>query len=219
MNSIKKIVARMSPATQSALRRLHYKRQIAKGQFETPEVEYQRLAEWVKPCDWVVDLGANIGHYTFRLSKLVGANGRVISLEPVAETFAHLCANCAADNVTLINAAASDQFRALKMSIPVLADSGLPNHYQAEIAEAGTTPTLAIAVDFLNISERIALIKIDVEGHEVQAIDGAWTLICRDKPVLIVEHPAQSAIEKLKSIGYSVSREGNSPNKVFEFRP
>ena len=215
MKWIKKIISWLPAAWQTAIRRIHYKRQITKSMFESPEPEYQRLPEWVKKGDWVVDLGANIGHYTLRLSDLVGHTGRVVSFEPVSETFAQLCGNCAQDNVTLINAAASDCFQEVRMHIPTEA-SGLPNHYQAQISEAGNRVAVSIPVDSLGIDNRVALIKIDVEGHEVQAVDGAWQLICRHKPILIIEHPAESVIRKLESIGYQTSRDKNSPNKVFE---
>ena len=44
----------------------------------------------VSPRDWIVDVGANVGHYTKRLSELVGPKGRVIAFEPILETFSIL---------------------------------------------------------------------------------------------------------------------------------
>lgn len=48
------------------------------------------------PGDWALDIGANVGHYTKRMSDLAGPEGRVIAFEPVPDTFAVLCANAQA---------------------------------------------------------------------------------------------------------------------------
>ena len=44
------------------------------------EPEYGCLGDWIAEGDWVVDVGANVGHYTVRLSQLVGVSGRFESL-------------------------------------------------------------------------------------------------------------------------------------------
>ncbi len=57
------------------------------------------------------DIGANVGHYTSRLSKLVGPNRRVSALEPIPDTFDVLVANSrllAYSNVTFLSVAASN---------------------------------------------------------------------------------------------------------------
>ncbi len=53
-----------------------------KGKLRSSEPEYDLLAQFIKPGDTVIDVGSNIGRYSFKCSKLVGSNGKVISIEP-----------------------------------------------------------------------------------------------------------------------------------------
>src|SRR5688572_25618258 len=123
---LKRIAARLPDRWQQELKRRYFRSEIRRGRFRTNEREYGLLSALVSPEDWVLDVGANIGHYTVRFSELVGKLGRVISFEPVPETFELLAANIAliTPNVTLINAAASDSTRVIGMEIPRF-DSGL----------------------------------------------------------------------------------------------
>jgi FkbM family methyltransferase len=83
----------------------------------------------VKPGDWVLDVRANVGHYSHRLSDLVGPAGRIFAFEPVRETFELLTANVARfahANVTLLNVTASDTARTVGMTAPVRSDDASP---------------------------------------------------------------------------------------------
>ena len=108
----------------------------------------------MKPGDTVLDIGANIGHYTARLSNLVGANGRVIAFEPIPETFELLACNVARlaiQNVTLINAAACDSTTEVGMAVPGF-ESGLSNYYMAHISQEATDlRVLGIDIGSLNL--------------------------------------------------------------------
>ena len=129
MTLFNRFAARLPERWQSELKRIHFGRQIIRGTFETSEPEYKILSQLIKPGDWVIDIGANVGHYTKRFSELVGVHGRIIAFEPVPTTFALLAANVqlfAHANVTLINAAVSDKFGVVGMSIP-RSSTGLTN--------------------------------------------------------------------------------------------
>ena len=109
MNVLKQLACKLPATLQNDLKRIHYRRQIKKGVFVTSEPEYQRLHTLIAPGDWVIDVGAKVGHYTKRFSELVGPGGRVIAFEPVPETFALLSSNVLLFrfmNVTLMNVAA-----------------------------------------------------------------------------------------------------------------
>jgi FkbM family methyltransferase len=220
MSLIKSIAARLPTTWQNEMKRFYFARQIRKGRFFTDEVEFALLPNLVKAGDWVIDIGANIGQYSQRLSELVGSEGRVIAFEPVPETFALLAANCqkfALSNVTLINAAASHAASIASMSIPSF-EGGLKNFYQAHIIDAADSADLKImtlSVDSLRLSNRIALIKIDAEGHEAGVIKGLLTIIDRDRPTLIVETFANEIIQDLKSRGYFAERLRGSSNVIF----
>ena len=163
MSLLKRIAARLPGRWQMELKRIRYARQIRKGTFATDEPEYARLPEWIRPGDWILDVGANVGHYTKRFSELAGASGRVIAFEPTPTTFSLLAANAqlfAHLNVTLINAAVSDRADLVGLAIPQF-DSGLVNYYEAHLApaQAGGLSVLTLAIDSLRVGHPIALVK------------------------------------------------------------
>jgi FkbM family methyltransferase len=217
---LKRLASRLPPRYQQELKRLHFGRQIRAGIFtsaEENEREFGRLQEWVRPGDCVVDVGANVGNYTARLSELVGPAGRVISLEPVPETFELLVANIARfpnQNVTLLNVAASDTPRILRMEVPTL-DTGLANRYMAHLSDAGSLAVYCLPVDQLHLPDRVSLIKVDVEGHEFPALLGMRSLLERDRPVLIVEGRAADVEQLLSGLGYRYEDAAKSPNRLF----
>lgn len=203
---------------QQELKRIHMHRQMSRDQFTTNEPEFAFLGEWVASGDWVLDIGANIGHYTMRLSNLVGPTGRVIAFEPVPETFELVASNAARAlhrNVTLLNVAASDSMSIANMSLPTF-DTGLDNYYMAGItAGEGRTAVITIPVDHLQISHTISFVKIDVEGHELQTILGMIGLLKRDHPKLVVEGFSADVNKVLTEIGYSFFDLPGSSNRVF----
>ncbi len=87
ITTLKKIAARLPPSFQQALKRMYFGAQIHFDHFKSEEADYKILDKYISPDDWVLDIGANIGHYTMRFSKLVGPDGRVIAFEPVPATF------------------------------------------------------------------------------------------------------------------------------------
>ena len=202
------------------LRRRLYARQIRKGQFYTTEPEYARLAEWIREGDWVLDVGANIGHYSKRFSELVGASGRVLAFEPVATTFHLLSSNArhfAHANVTLFQTAVSDGTRLLGMNIPSF-ETGLKNYYEAELTEeTGDVAVMTLSVDSLNLPGHVSLVKIDAEGHERQVLDGMKNLLAVQHPVLIVETGDKEVIADLRSMGYVAEQLSSSPNWLFRW--
>ena len=215
---LKRLASKLPLRTQQALKRLHFRRQIRVGNFASAEPEYAKLSDWVAQGDWTIDIGANVGHYTARLSQLVGRSGRVLAFEPVPHTFELLVANIAAlgaANVSLFNVAVSAEAKTVGMSIPQF-DTGLANNYEAEITtQGGQFDVLAIALDSLHLPHRVRLIKIDVEGHELQALRGMQELLRRDQPRLIVEGTSESVFEFLQALNYKFDAIPQSPNRVY----
>jgi len=193
---------------------------IKNGCFVADEPEYKILHNIIKSGDWVLDIGANIGSYTKRFSELVGPHGRVIAFEPVPTTFSLLSANAqlfAHPNVSLINAAVSDKLNAIGMSIPKF-KTGLPNYYEAHISSTSDSvfSVLTIPLDFLCISQHIALVKIDVEEHEAYVLNGMMKLIEASHPVLIIETGSNELISDLRALVYMPEKLQNSPNVLFK---
>ena len=214
---------------QQAQQELHRWLCIAKikaGRFTHYEAEYLRLAEWVSEGDFVLDIGANLGIFSSRLSELVGENGHVFAFEPVPRTFRLLSSNAnffKHDNVTLLNVAASNNTGTVNLDIPNFS-SGLPAFTRAGITESydpangvakSQVAAYSILIDSLEIPHRISFVKIDVEGHELQVLQGMEKLLRRDRPTLVIEGNNRPVVDYLASIGYLQTITDGSPNSVF----
>ena len=157
----------------------------------------------IQPGDIVIDAGANIGYVTLLLSRWVGRSGKVISFEPIPQTFDLLYHNTRRlrlRNVTAINLGLSSASGTVRMRIPSDKD-GSGNYYEASIVDAhrdqeagsGTMVEVGRLDGFLPVvPEQLSFIKIDVEGHELEVLQGSERILRSVKPALLVEingHP------------------------------
>lgn len=165
----------------------------------------------VSPADRCIDVGANIGVHTIRLAKLVGAGGEVIALEPDPELAHRNSGNLLLNhlrNVRLVQAAASDRGnRSVRLYRPGSHDpnkgraSLLPHAYLT--GSAATVPTVTID----DISDGpVALIKIDVEGHEATVVAGASRTIERYSPSIVFEYAPELLASSSSPFGWLRSR-------------
>jgi len=209
---IKRLAALLPEPVLQTLRRWWYRHHIKRGNFMTDEPEFSRLDEWIAPGDWVIDVGANVGIYTRRMSELVGSTGRVIAFEPVPSTFELLASNTSdLGNVTLIQAAVAAESCVVQMDMPAF-ESGLRNHYQARITADGDISAVGFVLRELNTPPP-ALVKIDAEGHDAHVIAGlaSQPLV----PVLIVEDNSDETVRLLHDLGYESERVAGSPNTIW----
>ncbi len=169
------------------------------GEFsEADEPELTVVKHLVKPGDTVVDVGANVGWYTNYLSRLVGDRGRVISLEPMPETFALLSNSVKAHrlaNVELHNVGASEFDGSAVMEIPQYVSGGA-NYYMAHIVDSARQVSTMCqrevklrSLDSMlgETLRKVGFIKCDVEGHELQLIKGAQETIKVSKAAWLIE--------------------------------
>lgn len=175
------------------------------------EIEWQLLAPYCKYEGVVVEVGANIGAHTVNIAKAVGPGGRVVAIEPQPIVFQSLCANLALNsilNVDALNCACADTSRLLLMP-PI--DYGHPGNFGGvSLVETNASSGLRVRCepldDLLQGFDRIDLIKIDVEGMELDVIAGASRVIQRFMPVLYVENDrpkkSRQLIECLHALGY-----------------
>jgi FkbM family methyltransferase len=216
----KRIASKFPASWQQQLKRSHYARQIARGDWRSPEPEHDWVGAILEEGDWAIDIGANIGHYAVRFASLVGVSGRVIAFEPVPDTFALLAQNVIASghfNISLFNLAASENWQEVGMSVPT-SELGLRDNYLARIQEdEGEFRALAMSIDSFSFPKRIRLVKIDAEGHELQVLRGMTRLLELHHPVLIVEDTSSEVQRFLESFGYAFQKLSGSSNLIFQF--
>lgn len=209
----KSIAASLPEPVRTPLRALLHNRQIAQGSFRSPEPEWDRLSEWITEGDTVLDIGANVGHYSCRMSELVGPTGRVVSFEPVPSTFTALTRNCSRfryRNVTLVNAAVGDRVGHVGLSVPNVKNGS----YLAHVNPTGPIRCLVLTIDSLALPGSVKLVKIDAEGYEPNVLTGMREMLTRDRPVVILERN-QVAERVLSELGYRIAvSPTRSPNIV-----
>jgi FkbM family methyltransferase len=161
----------------------------------------------IHPGMTVLDIGANIGVHTVDLSRLVGPTGAVHAFEPQRLIFQVLCANVALNsrpNVFTHNAAVGAS--AGTTLVPALDPSSHENYGGVSLpgAQRGE-PVPVLTIDGLDLPA-CHVIKLDVEGMEAEALQGATSTIQRHRPILYVENDreARSAglIALIQSFGY-----------------
>ena len=144
------------------------------------------LTHWMHSClrpgDTMADVGANVGYYSLLASRLVGRAGRVIAVEASPDIFRHLTTNLALNRVANTRALNVAAGRAAG-SLPLFAGPTF------NIGETTTRPDLGqryvqdVPVrplcDLLHEDEirTLRLIKIDVEGAELDVVEGLLPLL------------------------------------------
>src|SRR6266540_2141067 len=136
--------------------------------------ERELLMQVLFPGAVVVDAGANVGIYSQFLSRCVGANGVVHSFEPSPENFERLrSATQRLPNVRLSQSAVGERSGNSEL---YLSDKLNVDHraYMAGGDSRRTIPIKMIALDdYFKPGERVDLIKMDIQGYELQALRGA----------------------------------------------
>ena len=142
----------------------------------------------------VFDVGANVGELTLLFSRFVGENGRIHSFEASRAAFRKLeivCRTTNRRNVKLNHLGVSDKSGLIRLH--VYDDNYLSFNSQAvrQISEFGapvvsveTEETPAVTIDDYcreNKIEQIDLLKIDVEGAELQVMRGAQQMLAAKK--------------------------------------
>lgn len=147
---------------------------------EYAEGELAMMKAFIEPGATVIDVGANIGDLTVPLAGMVGDAGRVYAFESHAENFNVLCANLALNDIrnTLpIRAFVADR-EGVDTSSPVWGKF-------AFVSERW--PAQYMTIDSLDL-ERCDLIKVDVDGRELEVLRSGEMRIESFRPVLYFEN-------------------------------
>ena len=153
------------------------------------EAEIDLLGQIIKEGDVIVDVGAFIGTHSIFFANQVANGGYVYAIEPQRTSFNMLCGNIALNgllNVKAVYAAAGSESGVI--AVPVL-DPNTKQNFGAVRLEKYNQGDLVgkMALDDMKL-KRCNLIKIDVEGMEIQVLQGARRVIESLHPVLFVEN-------------------------------
>lgn len=191
--------------------------------FGTREVEHKIMLEHiVKPGMRIYDIGANIGYYALMELGLLKGKGELIAIEPSTSNVALLKRNLGLNNYTkqvkVLEGAVSDQ--------PGIKKFYLSNQSNLNTFHTGGTGAAHLSGKTLEVKTFTVpelsqmfgppdLIRMDVEGHEVEVINGMLMQIKNNlfKPMILFEthlsryskeHNMHETLERLFNLGYYV---------------
>ncbi len=194
---------------------LHYKIKVNPQRYIGNKIFWRGAHEWdiifilsklLKKTDIVFDVGANIGEISLHSASLV-SQGKVYAFEPVSmirkELQNNINLNPHLKNITIIHQGLGDKIN----SLPIYHEStekyneGIFSIYPENPLSSECIENIQINTidNILNEQKinRVNLIKIDVEGHELMVLQGAKNTLLKYKPYLIIEI-SQKNIETAK---------------------
>ncbi|MBS4027068.1 MAG: FkbM family methyltransferase [Ignavibacteriales bacterium] len=151
--------------------------------------ETRLLQSILREGDTFVDVGANIGYYSLFAGLLVKEKGRVISFEPEPFNFSYLQKNVSLNNLTNVimeQKAISDRKGQLRLFLDKT-NSGAHHLYNLnDQAEEVIVEAITLDEYFSPSSQRVDLIKMDIQGYEPFALKGMENIIRQNPSLKII---------------------------------
>lgn len=154
--------------------------------------------------DTVYDIGANIGYFSLEFARQVGKTGKVIAFEPHPKIFATLDRNISRNgynNIERYNFACGNKIGKVEL---YLSTENEGNH--KIVSNPNSTDSVSVKVvelnDFIN-NDIPRIIKIDIEGAELLALQGIGDSIMQKKSIdfVLEYHPYEMSFFNLTGIG------------------
>jgi FkbM family methyltransferase len=173
-----------------------------------------RFAKAVPPGGVIFDLGGNVGYYTLISAIRAGERGKVFVFEPLPRNLDFLKRHLALNrigNVTVVEAAVSDRSGTVRFE----ADSSTS---KGRIGAGGTLEVKSISLDEWidqGLLPAPDLLKIDIEGAELWALQGARRILAAaHPPIFLSTHSGKvhkDCLDFLEALSYRLSSLDNRP--------
>lgn len=186
--------------------------------------------ELSKKSDFIIDIGANTGIYSL-VSKSVNPNSHVFAFEPVKRVFEKLLFNNDLNNYNI---------HCYELAISnydgeaIIYDAPTPHIYSVAVNKniSGLSNTIQTKIKTQKLSsfierekiKKIDLIKIDVETHEPEVLEGMEEYLKLFKPTILIEvlndevgSKIQEIVKNIDYVYFNID-EVNSPKRVFEIK-
>jgi len=178
-----------------------FKESVGLGQYE--HGAFNSIMKHISAKGLLIDIGANEGYSSLRLSKALPRQ-HIISLEASPGTFALLGRNIKLNNltnITTLNLAASDiDDKVVSMAISCnyyRSHGSLNNKFTHKSSDTEEAHTITIDTLLKRVASKdsVSFIKIDVEGHEINVLNGASQTIQSYRPVTLLECQSSSILD------------------------
>lgn len=168
----------------------------------------QLLGDFLKQGSIFMDIGANIGLMSTIASKIVGEKGRVYAVEANPKTIEVLRHNCAinlCDNIEILPIALASE-----KGSAILYENWNVNRGGASLISQGDEHGITVSKerldDLFSPDSPVHLVKIDVEGFELEVLKGGVDWFKTQQPVFIIEVSTQRS-----------NQEGATPESIISF--
>lgn len=195
--------------------RLRYLYRAFKARYRDQSEELRTSLAAIRTGDTVVDAGANKGAFLYWLRQAVGASGSVFAFEPqptLADYLQKITKQMDWSNVHVKACAVSDRSGTARLHVPGEKDSPGASLENAVADKPGHSFECPITTldEQLASSERVSLLKVDVEGHELSLFRGAEQTLKKHRPHIVFEcearhlthHKPSDVFAHLQSLGY-----------------
>lgn len=200
---------------------------MAEGDWFEQEIEFWRSQ--IQPGMTVIDVGANIGVYSFSAALRVGAEGMVLAIEPFSGCIRCLKETCRINQISSVKicaGAASDRDGTARLSLSEISELNQVADETDPFMKTGSFEEVpCFTLDSLSDREnlqRLDFLKIDVEGHEMSVLAGSEKTLSQFAPIVIYENIASQQDSKktvanyLKSKGYRLFRYQAGDRKLIQ---
>ena len=199
--------------------------------FGKREIDHYMLLEQIlKPGMKILDIGANIGYYAIMESLVVGSSGKILAVEPMLPNIEMLRRNIKLNSVTnieVVHGAVSAQTGTGKMFMSTHSNLHTFHNEGSAASSLDSTPVDVPTFTLRDITtDRLIpdLLRMDVEGHEVEILGQLAELVEQDimSPTVIFEtHLSRynsnndfvPVLKKLLSSGYQITKAASSGSR------
>jgi FkbM family methyltransferase len=174
------------------------------GTFEKGELEF--VSQYLRPGNAVMDIGANIGLFSVVMGRTIGQTGVVIAFDPVPANITRLKSNLnengiSTDGVYELALGSTNGKMELKMSDDTA-------YASMHTVEHGLENGQIIQVNVKRLDDvwnergrpMISFIKMDVEGAELEVIEGSGEMIAQCHPTMLIEANTNQHLVKLNEM-------------------
>ena len=197
--------------------------------FGKREIDHYKMLQGIlEPGMQILDVGANIGYYAIMESIVIGSSGRVTAIEPMLPNIQMLKRNIelnGASNINVMHAAISattgtgQMYMSSHSNLHTFHKDGTASDYLDSTPVE--VPTMTLRDTVARVGTRVDLIRMDVEGHEVEILGQLIELVREEvtMPRVIFEthlsrytpeNDFEPVLRSLFALGYGVRTAASS---------
>ena len=201
---------------------IRFRVRALKARLRDQRAEFDAIGRHLEPGDIACDIGANKGSFVFWLSRWC-RGGRVVAFEPqpqFAERLAAVCRDLELDNVTVEAKAVYSRSGAMDLFVPSGHSPGASLTHKAVEAENFTTLSVPVVAldDYFGEGDRVRLLKIDVEGAELEVFKGAERILRQHAPRAMVFQGPHTTLRWVGNEAHVTGRQSGHARVTLEAR-